>query len=144
VSSLGNARIVITSDLLGRGFDSKDIDLVVQWDRPFCPEDSLHRVGRAGRRGQSALAVLLWRDPVASLFDWGAAARWMAVARQDARARQQELDLGHTEVMAGQWRDISLTQQELAEVRHLRQCQQCLQLMQDITSLTGYKFRLLE
>ena len=61
----GEATIVITTDLLSRGFDMPEIKLVINFDVPFNGdkpdfETYLHRVGRGGRFGHKALAVTLF------------------------------------------------------------------------------------
>ena len=61
----GEATIVITTDLLSRGFDMPEIKLVINFDVPFKGngpdfETYLHRVGRGGRWGTKALAVTLF------------------------------------------------------------------------------------
>ena len=61
----GEVTIVITTDLLSRGFDMPEIKLVINFDVPFKRdgpdfETYLHRVGRGGRFGHKALAVTLF------------------------------------------------------------------------------------
>lgn len=49
--------ILLTTDVLARGIDIPDIDLVVQLDPPNQPKDFIHRCGRAGRAGRRGVAV---------------------------------------------------------------------------------------
>ena len=61
----GEVTIVITTDLLSRGFDIPEIKLVINFDLPFKRdgpdyETYLHRIGRGGRFAHQALAVTLF------------------------------------------------------------------------------------
>lgn len=49
--------ILLTTDVLARGIDIPDIDLVVQLDVPTQPKDFIHRCGRSGRAGKRGLAL---------------------------------------------------------------------------------------
>lgn len=51
--------ILLTTDVLARGIDIPDIDLVVQLDPPSQPKDFIHRCGRSGRAGKRGIAVTL-------------------------------------------------------------------------------------
>jgi superfamily II DNA/RNA helicase len=50
-------RIVVATDVLSRGIDIKDIDLVINIDVPNDPEDYVHRVGRTARAANKGLAI---------------------------------------------------------------------------------------
>ena len=52
-----HSRILVTSDLLARGFDHPTINLVVHWDDAYNPEAFLHRGGRTGRWGKKGRTV---------------------------------------------------------------------------------------
>ncbi|KAK3116654.1 hypothetical protein LTR53_002768 [Teratosphaeriaceae sp. CCFEE 6253] len=49
--------VLLTTDVLARGIDIPDIDLVVQLDAPSQSKDFIHRCGRSGRAGKRGLAV---------------------------------------------------------------------------------------
>ncbi|KAK5126149.1 hypothetical protein LTR85_011505 [Meristemomyces frigidus] len=49
--------ILLTTDVLARGIDIPDIDLVVQLDPPSQPKDFIHRCGRSGRAGKRGMAI---------------------------------------------------------------------------------------
>lgn len=50
-------RIIVATDLFGRGIDIDKINMVVQFDMASEPDSYLHRVGRAGRFGTKGLTV---------------------------------------------------------------------------------------
>merc|ERR1719450_642354 len=50
-------RILVTTDLFGRGMDVERVNIVVNYDMPADDTMYLHRVGRAGRFGTKGLAV---------------------------------------------------------------------------------------
>tara|TARA_R110002050_G_scaffold2603_3_gene14827 strand:- start:1820 stop:3127 length:1308 start_codon:yes stop_codon:yes gene_type:complete len=52
-------RIVVATDVLSRGIDIKDIDLVINYDVPNDAEDYVHRVGRTARAATKGLAITL-------------------------------------------------------------------------------------
>lgn len=54
-----NTRIVIATDLFGRGIDIDRINFVVQYDMAGDADSYLHRVGRAGRFGTKGLTVAM-------------------------------------------------------------------------------------
>ncbi len=47
----GKYRVIIATDVMGRGIDVDDVAHVVNYDVPREPEDYIHRIGRTGRRG---------------------------------------------------------------------------------------------
>nr|POE63007.1 atp-dependent rrna helicase spb4 [Quercus suber] len=49
--------MLLTTDVLARGIDIPDIDMVVQLDPPSQPKDFIHRCGRSGRAGKRGLAI---------------------------------------------------------------------------------------
>lgn len=51
------ARIVVATDLFGRGIDIQRINVVFNYDMPADADQYLHRVGRAGRFGTKGLAI---------------------------------------------------------------------------------------
>lgn len=52
-------RVLVATDVLSRGIDIKDIDLVVNYDAPSDAEDYVHRVGRTARAETTGAAVTL-------------------------------------------------------------------------------------
>eukprot|EP01071_Lankesteria_metandrocarpae_P012607 Lankesteria_metandrocarpae@DN6083_c0_g1_i1.p1 len=50
-------RIMVATDLFGRGIDIERVNIVINYDMPDTTDGYLHRVGRAGRFGTKGLAV---------------------------------------------------------------------------------------
>lgn len=58
------SRILVTSDLMARGVDIVNINLVINLDVPSDSSTYLHRIGRCGRFGRRGLAITLVDDAV--------------------------------------------------------------------------------
>lgn len=54
----GDTRILVATDIASRGIDIPEIQLVVNFDLPDCPEDYVHRIGRTARAGKEGKAIL--------------------------------------------------------------------------------------
>ena len=54
-----NTRVLVATDVLSRGIDIKDIDLVINFDVPSDAEDYVHRVGRTARAENTGAAITL-------------------------------------------------------------------------------------
>ncbi|MGB0427400.1 MAG: DEAD/DEAH box helicase [Flavobacteriales bacterium] len=54
--------LLITTDVLGRGIDIPDVDLVINVEMPQDKENYEHRIGRTGRLGRSGMALTLCSD----------------------------------------------------------------------------------
>jgi len=50
-------RIMVATDIFGRGIDIERVNIVINYDMPDCPDTYLHRVGRAGRFGTKGLTI---------------------------------------------------------------------------------------
>jgi len=50
-------RIMIATDIFGRGVDIEKVNVVINYDMPSDADTYLHRVGRAGRFGTKGLAI---------------------------------------------------------------------------------------
>ena len=53
----GHINILVATDIVSRGIDIDDIDLVLNFDVPHDPEDYVHRIGRTARAGAEGRAV---------------------------------------------------------------------------------------
>jgi len=58
----GQSRILIATDLVGRGIDVHGISLVINYDLPKGFDKYLHRIGRSGRFGRKGVAINLITD----------------------------------------------------------------------------------
>jgi len=50
-------RILVATDIFGRGIDVERVNIVINYDTPADADSYLHRVGRAGRFGTKGLAI---------------------------------------------------------------------------------------
>jgi superfamily II DNA/RNA helicase len=53
----GDSRILIATDLVGRGIDVQAVNLVINYDIPYSLEQYIHRIGRTGRLGKKGVAI---------------------------------------------------------------------------------------
>lgn len=53
----GTLKVLVATDVAGRGLHVDDIGLVVNYQFPYDPEDYVHRIGRTGRAGVEGTAV---------------------------------------------------------------------------------------
>ncbi len=55
-------RVLVATDVAGRGLDVEGLDLVVNYEFPQKPSAYVHRAGRTGRAGKTGIAVSLITD----------------------------------------------------------------------------------
>jgi len=53
----GSSRILISTDLLGRGIDIQQVNLIINYDLPTDTAKYIHRIGRSGRFGRKGVAI---------------------------------------------------------------------------------------
>lgn len=58
----GTIRVLIATDIVGRGIDVAGVSHVVNFDVPDEPESYIHRIGRTGRADQTGIAVTFVTD----------------------------------------------------------------------------------
>ena len=61
----GKTNIIVATDILSRGIDVDDIDIVINFDVPGDPEDYVHRIGRTARGNNlhgAAITLVSSRD----------------------------------------------------------------------------------
>ena len=52
-----SSRVLITTDLMARGIDVQQVELVINFELPRNKENYIHRIGRAGRFGKKGRAI---------------------------------------------------------------------------------------
>lgn len=55
----GSLKVLVATDVAGRGIHIDDISHVVNYNLPEDPEDYVHRIGRTGRAGASGISISL-------------------------------------------------------------------------------------
>jgi len=55
----GKIRILIATDVAGRGIDIEQLPCVINYELPRSPNDYKHRIGRTGRAGKDGVAISL-------------------------------------------------------------------------------------
>jgi translation initiation factor 4A len=58
----GSSRVLISTDLLARGIDVQQVNLVINYDLPREVDNYLHRIGRSGRYGRKGTAISFVTD----------------------------------------------------------------------------------
>jgi ATP-dependent RNA helicase len=53
----GVSRVLIATDIWGRGLDVQQVSLVINYDLPTKRELYIHRIGRSGRFGRKGVAI---------------------------------------------------------------------------------------
>ena len=64
----GQVDILVATDIVARGIDIDDIQLVINYDVPHDEEDYVHRIGRTARAGKDGRAVTLVSEKDQPLF----------------------------------------------------------------------------
>ncbi|HMO87241.1 MAG TPA: DEAD/DEAH box helicase, partial [Lacipirellulaceae bacterium] len=52
----GDVRLLVATDVVGRGIDVSSISHIINYDMPQSSDDYVHRVGRTGRMGREGIA----------------------------------------------------------------------------------------
>ncbi|MFL5752577.1 MAG: helicase-related protein, partial [Bacteroidia bacterium] len=55
----GELRVLVATDLIGRGIDIKFLPVVINYELPRSPKDYIHRIGRTGRAESAGEAISL-------------------------------------------------------------------------------------
>jgi superfamily II DNA/RNA helicase len=65
----GNFNILVTTNLLSRGIDIEDVNLIINYDIPEKAEDYVHRIGRTARAGKLGMAISFINENEISNFN---------------------------------------------------------------------------
>ena len=67
----GTSRVLITTDIWGRGIDVQQVSLVINYDLPLNNKELyIHRIGRSGRFGRKGIAInFVTNEDVSTLRD---------------------------------------------------------------------------
>jgi superfamily II DNA/RNA helicase len=55
----GDTRLLLTTDLLSRGIDIPQVNLVINYDLPINKDTYIHRIGRCGRFGKKGVSITM-------------------------------------------------------------------------------------
>ncbi len=58
----GKLRVLVATDIVARGIDINELELVINYEIPNISETYVHRIGRTGRAGNSGLAISLCEE----------------------------------------------------------------------------------
>ena len=53
----GNLRVIIATDIISRGIDVQQVNIVINYDIPSLKDVYIHRIGRSGRFGRKGFAI---------------------------------------------------------------------------------------
>ncbi|KAK7199660.1 ATP-dependent DEAD/H RNA helicase [Novymonas esmeraldas] len=95
---LGKIWILVTTELLARGIDFKNVGTVVNFDFPATVDSYIHRVGRTGRAGKEGTAITFFTEddkerlpPIAKVMQesGNAVEEWMLNIKVDRSTRRR-------------------------------------------------------
>lgn len=58
----GTSRVLVATDIIGRGLDVQQVSLVINYDLPSNRELYIHRIGRSGRFGRKGVSINFVRN----------------------------------------------------------------------------------
>ena len=64
----GQIDVLVATDIVARGIDIDDIEMVINYDVPHDAEDYVHRIGRTARANKNGTAITLVRGKEVELF----------------------------------------------------------------------------
>jgi len=66
----GEYRVLVATDIWGRGLDVQQVSVVINYDLPINRELYIHRIGRSGRFGRKGVAInFVKNEDVSALRD---------------------------------------------------------------------------
>ncbi|KAI8024632.1 Cellulose synthase-like protein E6 [Camellia lanceoleosa] len=100
----GHKRILVATDLVGRGIDIERVNIVINYDMPDSADTYLHRVGRAGRFGTKGLAITF----VSSASDSDVLNQVQERFEVDIKELPEQIDTSTYRVLANLFLEISI------------------------------------
>lgn len=92
----GRIEILIATDIIARGIDIDDIEMVVNYDVPHEAEDYVHRIGRTARAGAGGKAVTFVNER--DMQRWAGIERFLG---KEVRREELPAEFGETPVFKG-------------------------------------------
>lgn len=92
---VGKINVVVATDIISRGIDIDDIEMVINYDVPRDPEDYVHRIGRTARADRDGRAVTL-----VSNDDFRRLARIEHLLEKEVPRAEVPAELGETPVFS--------------------------------------------
>lgn len=92
----GRIEILIATDIIARGIDIDDIEMVVNYDVPHEAEDYVHRIGRTARAGAGGKAVTFVNER--DMQRWAGIERFLG---KEVRREELPAEFGETPVFRG-------------------------------------------
>ncbi|KPA84559.1 putative ATP-dependent RNA helicase-like protein putativeRNA helicase [Leptomonas pyrrhocoris] len=95
---LGKVWVLVTTELLARGIDFKNVGTVINFDFPATVDSYIHRVGRTGRAGKEGVAITFFTEedkerlpPVAKVMQGSGSPveEWMLNIKVDRNTRRR-------------------------------------------------------
>ncbi|KAG5470866.1 hypothetical protein CUR178_02172 [Leishmania enriettii] len=95
---LGKIWVLVTTELLARGIDFKNVGTVINFDFPATVDSYIHRVGRTGRAGKEGTAITFFTEddkerlpPIAKVMQesGNAVEDWMLSIKVDRNTRRR-------------------------------------------------------
>eukprot|EP00758_Cryptobia_borreli_P003198 Tbor_TRINITY_DN3601_c0_g1::TRINITY_DN3601_c0_g1_i1::g.424::m.424/K14779/DDX52, ROK1; ATP-dependent RNA helicase DDX52/ROK1 len=127
---LGNIWVLITTELLARGIDFKNVGTVVNYDFPISKESYVHRVGRTGRAGKQGNAITFFTEDdknrlpmiVQIVKDSGSPVEeWMLKLKiSKTKQRMLERETPHRTIISTQKKQMIRKKQNERELRSMK------------------------
>ncbi len=110
----GDVRILVATDIAGRGLDIPHVGLVINYDLPQASDDYIHRIGRTGRSGRTGEALsfvtpedkTLWLE-ISRALKGGSGNGYRHGLHKGASDRQVEREVAKKFVSGGSFRHHS-------------------------------------
>lgn len=109
----GSVKILVATDVAGRGIDVKDVEGVFNYDLPRDDEDYIHRIGRTGRAGKSGVAFSFISKRQVSAIKRIERANGLKITAME-RPSVEEVDMMRIDSFAKEIKEI-ITSEDLSE-----------------------------